>query len=319
MDAIDERFKKIQDENAANKNKGLGKVALDKDQKLTSSGIEMLKSIIGSSAVETHKFLEDKNNEVIMEGLMLIILTSKDSCMVKSSLEFLNRMADHPIGRHMLGKNEDLRDALVGLIESQEREECHQEIGSKLKAKLEVRKCHPTQPLRETKNQLDNMEAPAARGHKKKSKRRSIFCVNNSNCKIVRLYVRGIHNRDDEALARRLLIEVKGVISITVSQKQNRAEIRCKPDLQPELLALAIRKSQTMNAELITKDDDGNETIVPFNFNQADAEIDNDLEYPLNDSPLKGDNLLAKPGQEGEGRCGLLSHITNFLQNSFYW
>ena len=94
---------------------------------------------------------------------------------------------------------------------------------------------------------------------------------------------------DIEACRSRLLT-VAGVISITFDAKKQRAVLRTKADLQPQLLAEAISQTSTMYAEQVIKHSDGSESYVSFEKQSSQETCVADApSYPSHaDSPVSG-------------------------------
>lgn len=59
----------------------------------------------------------------------------------------------------------------------------------------------------------------------------------------------------------RQLIKVQGVISIVFDAHNSRVTLRSRPDLNVESVGQAVRKTQTMRAYLVSKNELGEETL----------------------------------------------------------
>ncbi len=67
--------------------------------------------------------------------------------------------------------------------------------------------------------------------------------------------------QEDRELLERQLIKVQGVISIVFDATNSRVTLRSRPDLNIESVGQAVRKTQTMRAFLVCKNELGEETL----------------------------------------------------------
>lgn len=93
-----------------------------------------------------------------------------------------------------------------------------------------------------------------------------------------------------------------------------------------QALGEAIAKTCTMSAQLVTKDEDGNEVLHKLTTPPpATAEKENVQlpDYPEDDSPIKGNNNMARnggiPADNKQQGWNFMKSMGNFLSNSFYW
>ncbi|XP_078317419.1 armadillo repeat-containing protein 1-like [Crassostrea virginica] len=120
----------------------------------------------------------------------------------------------------------------------------------------------------------------------------------------------------------RLILQVKGVISVTFDMIKKRCFLRVKPDMKPETIAHAVAKSMTMTAQQVVKDEYGAETLVPFGANPQDIDKENTTlpDYlPEDPDSPKADSRSVARVKKDDKKSGWLSSAASFLTNSFYW
>lgn len=71
-------------------------------------------------------------------------------------------------------------------------------------------------------------------------------------------------------MLERQLIKVQGVISIVFDAHNSRVTLRSRPDLSVEAVGQAVRKTQTMRAFLVGKNEMGEETLKPIGDSHTD-------------------------------------------------
>lgn len=76
--------------------------------------------------------------------------------------------------------------------------------------------------------------------------------------------------KEDRELLERQLIKVQGVISIVFDASNSRVTLRSRPDLNVESVGQAVRKTQTMRAFLVNKNELGEETLKPIGDSTSD-------------------------------------------------
>lgn len=76
--------------------------------------------------------------------------------------------------------------------------------------------------------------------------------------------------QEDRELLERQLIKVQGVISIVFDANNSRVTLRSRPDLNVESVGQAVRKTQTMRAYLVGKNELGEETLKSIGETYSD-------------------------------------------------
>jgi len=149
------------------------------------------------------------------------------------------------------------------------------------------------------------------------------FLKFNSKAKTITIQVNGLTTQDDRELLERQLIKVQGVISIVFDANNSRVTLRSRPDLSVESVGQAVRKTQTMKAFLIGKNDMGEEVMK--SIGEANAEEVSESNSPLPDY-LPEDDITSEPSDKAVAPHGITETATNwissaatFLQRSFYW
>ncbi|XP_050412193.1 armadillo repeat-containing protein 1 [Patella vulgata] len=143
------------------------------------------------------------------------------------------------------------------------------------------------------------------------------------HAKAIVLLIKGITNKCDADLCIKLLIEVKGVISITFDMESKRCIVRTKSSVKPETLVKVISNSQTFIAQQVIKHENGNETLQSFGMEvlpSAEKENLSEPEYLPDDidSPVASSKAVARGGYPKQEHSWL-SAAASFLSNSFYW
>ncbi|KAK6176291.1 hypothetical protein SNE40_014599 [Patella caerulea] len=170
-------------------------------------------------------------------------------------------------------------------------------------------------PLRDSNN----------RKHNDKDDKNSFKNKNSPgyHAKAVVLLIKGITNKCDADLCIKLLVEVKGVISITFDMESKRCIVRTKSSVKPETLVKAISNSQTFIAQQVIKHENGKETLQSFGMVQPSAEKENlsEPEYLPDDidSPVASSKAVARGGTYPKQENNWFSSAASFLSNSFYW
>lgn len=120
----------------------------------------------------------------------------------------------------------------------------------------------------------------------------------------------------------RLVLQVKGVISVTFDMNKKRCFLRVKPDIKPETVVQAVAKSMTMTAQQVVKDEYGAEVLVSFGANPQDMDKENTTlpDYlPEDPDSPKADSHSVARIKKDDNKSGWLSSAATFITNSFYW
>jgi len=147
------------------------------------------------------------------------------------------------------------------------------------------------------------------------------FLKFNSKAKTITIQVSGLTTQDDRELLERQLIKVQGVISIVFDANNSRVTLRSRPDLSVEAVGQAVRKTQTMKAFLVGKNDVGEEVMKSIGDSNAPDESGSPLpDYlPEDDVPTEVSDKAVAPHGITETATNWISSAATFLQRSFYW
>nr|XP_033789274.1 armadillo repeat-containing protein 1 isoform X2 [Geotrypetes seraphini] len=144
----------------------------------------------------------------------------------------------------------------------------------------------------------------------------------NKRAKTVVLHIDGLDDTTRRSLCEDALLKIKGVISFTFQMAVQRCVVRIRSDLKAEALASAIASTKVMKAQQVVKNDNGEESLVPFQDTPVEVELNTDLpDYlPEEESPSKEqDKAMSRVGSHMEMGTNWFSTATNFLSRSFYW
>lgn len=249
-------------------------------------------------------------------GGLVIVLSNSDVSVVKEALETFLLLSECSESRCILKNHVGMMDQLDKLAHLPDKDELSQ-LAATLKAKLMVTEA-PKAPLRDSSNtssrRNSSVKNQSLQGHKVKT---------------IVLLLRGYQDKGDRDLCARLLLKVKGVISITFDLGKLRCIVRTKPDVKAESLATSIARSMTMTAQQVVRNENGEESFITFGpnssleHNVSNGKENTDLPDYLsddNDSILIDDKALKRPTDEDKKKsAGWFSAAANFLANSFYW
>ncbi|KAJ8305388.1 hypothetical protein KUTeg_015933 [Tegillarca granosa] len=119
----------------------------------------------------------------------------------------------------------------------------------------------------------------------------------SSKTKHIILQIKGMIDKSDRELLMRLLLQVKGVVSITFDLNKKRCILRTKQEVKPEVL-------------------------ISFGTNMKEVDKENTTlpDYlPDIDSPKADSKSLARNDKGQEKQSGWLTSAVSFISNSFYW
>lgn len=194
------------------------------------------------------------------------------------------------------------------------------------------KKVQPAKPIEKVQVQVSTEEPPAdeeglfgaldSSSHSSDKGHR--FLKYNSKAKTISIQVTGLTTQEDRELLERQLIKVQGVISIVFDANNSRVTLRSRPDLSVEAVGQAVRKTQTMRAYLVGKNELGEETLKSIGESYGDDE-ERKSDTPLPDY-LPEDDITSEKSDKAVAPHGLTEAATNwissaatFLQRSFYW
>ncbi|XP_069126106.1 armadillo repeat-containing protein 1-like [Argopecten irradians] len=256
--------------------------------------------------------------DVTCIGGLVMVLSNPDVKVVTAALETLLLLADRSDHRATLRDFIGMTDQLETIL----RRSSYDRKASSLAEKLYVTltQVDLQTPLKDTLNQ----SSMTGQSSKKNSTSKNNRSVLNGKSKHIVLQIRGLIDKADRELVMRLLLQVKGVVSITFDLNKKRCILRTKQDIKPETLVQAIAKSQTMTAQQVIKDDNGEEILLSFGSNHQDMDKENttlpDYLPDEVDSPTQDGKTMARVGNDGDKKSsGWLSTAASFLTNSFYW
>ncbi|RUS70797.1 hypothetical protein EGW08_021445 [Elysia chlorotica] len=252
-------------------------------------------------------------------GGLIIVLSNADSAVVREALLTLLLLSECPEARTVLRNQVGMTDQLDKLTNTTDKDSELFQLSEKLKAKLTITKEEAQKvPLKDCSNvssrRNSNARNQSLQGHRVKT---------------IVLLLRGYQDKSDRDLCARLLLKVKGVISITFDLSKLRCIVRTKPEVKAEALAASIAKSMTMTAQQVVRNENGEESFVTFGSsrscdpNTSYAKENEDLPDYLSDdsdSILVDDKALKRPSDEDKKKStSWFSAAASFLSNSFYW
>ena len=79
--------------------------------------------------------------------------------------------------------------------------------------------------------------------------------------------------QEDRELLERQLIKVPGVISIVCDASNSRVTMRSRPDINIDMVSQAIKRTQTMKAYLVVKNENGDEVLKTLGESRAEDGI----------------------------------------------
>ncbi|KAL3868084.1 hypothetical protein ACJMK2_040921 [Sinanodonta woodiana] len=247
-------------------------------------------------------------------GGLVLVLSNPDPQIVQLALETLLLLADQ-------AENQSILHDFIGMMDQLElvitKATCDQTIQSMAeKLYLLLSKIEETCTLKDTSNTSGSSRRSSC------NKNRSLLGTHKSKALVLQL--RGMVDKSDRDLCMRLLLQVKGVISITFDMKKMRCIVRSKLDVKPESLVRAIARSQTFAAQQVIKTDSGEELLVTFNAHSQELNKENNEELPEylpdEEETVIDDKAVSRSGKGGKkSGAGWLSTAASFLTNSFYW
>jgi len=261
-------------------------------------------------------------------------LGEKNPEIIQLSLETLQLLSDTPRHRQKLASIFGVLEALQATADNVE--EFGEEIADraaevftalkfaknsaygKKKIQSRMEKAPSTEETQENEEGLFgalDASTHSDRGHR--------FLKFNSKAKTVTIQVNGLVTQEDRELLERQLIKVQGVISIVCDANNSRVTLRSRPDLNIEMVGQAIRRTQTMKAYLVIKDEQGEETLKVIGESRTDD--DRNSTSPLPDY-LPEEDMASEISDKAVAPHGIKETATNwlssaatFLQRSFYW
>lgn len=250
-------------------------------------------------------------------GSLVMILSNKDPSVVLLALETIESLAKWSDLRNFLGEFLGMEDQLISLMmfacPSIKR------IAQNLH---DVLYCNSS-PMEYSGN--EGFGQPRTCGKVKRTDtrvQRGNFFVNTViKSRTAVFQVHDLLNKEDVDTCRNILLQVKGIISITFDMKKSRAILRTRPELPPEVIARTIANNSYLSAEQVIKDKNGKESFVSFECNSnSDSSIMPN--YPrMEDSVVVGDqNLVPCSRQSRDGSSwSFIQTVGTFLTKSFYW
>ncbi|XP_059151844.1 armadillo repeat-containing protein 1-like isoform X2 [Physella acuta] len=248
-------------------------------------------------------------------GGLVIVLSNMNQSIVEEALQTLLLLSECQEACTILKNHVGMLDQLNVVIDSCEKNSRVYHLAQLLLEKFNEISLQKTKskPLADSTNNArssSNEKNTSLNGHNK--------------AKSIILQIKGLHDKSDRDVCARLLLKVRGVISITFDLSKKRCILRTKADIKPEMLASIIAKSMTMTAQQVVRNDKGEESLVSFNTSthQAVPEQEDLPDYLSDDSDttIIDDKAVKKPTEEDKKKsAGWFSKAANFLSSSFYW
>ncbi|XP_041358295.1 armadillo repeat-containing protein 1-like [Gigantopelta aegis] len=249
-------------------------------------------------------------------GGLVVVLSNKDTKIVILALETLLLLAESPENCPGLRDFIGMMDQLECLLRHDDKPDV-KDLAEKLYLLLTTTELLQQTPLKDS----SNTQGQSSRRNSSFQKNRSLLA--NGKYKNMILQIRGMINVHDRDLCMRLLLHIKGVVSITFDLNKKRCILKTKSDVKPEALVHAISKSQTMIAQQVVKEENGEEMLLSFGAHGDDADKENsELPDYLSDdadSPVVDTKAMARTGDVEKKKGGWIRSAASFLTNSFYW
>mgnify|MGYP002716566990 FL=1 len=144
-------------------------------------------------------------------------------------------------------------------------------------------------------------------------------CQNNKNKKVLTLYINGLHLETRKDLEDILMKKMKGVLSVIIDVEHQKCTMTVFDHIDPKTIATIISENTDMEAQLISKNKNNQEILVPLIDNDKTLDLE-DLPPYLDekDSPVK--EKAVKSAKDiriaaSEWFCS----AAGFLQRTFYW
>lgn len=146
---------------------------------------------------------------------------------------------------------------------------------------------------------------------------------NNSKAKIVTLFIKGMVAPEHRKQVEEELVRVRGLISIVFDLGRSRVTCRVKRDLSVDKLAAAVARTESLSAQQVTTNANGEEEILPLGSGSSDmtSPVDDLPDYlPEDDIVVKDSkSAMAPSGSFKETASSWFATASNLLQKSFYW
>lgn len=275
--------------------------------------------MVSCEAMQAMKMMamDEKKRSILVKdttciGGLVLVLSNPDENVVKLALETIHLLAEtvenRPLLRGFIGMMEQL-ESLIDRKDCGEVESLAKDVYMKLKQDTQIT------PLKDSFNTSGNVS--------RRSSMQKLLHGGYKNSKIIILQLKGLLNKCDRDVCMRLLLQVKGVISITFDMNKKRCIVRSKLDVRPESLVKAITKTQSIYAQQVVKNDSGEEMFLSFGHHSDKFNKENDSELPdylPDDEELQPvDDKALSRNKPDSTSGGWLSSAANFLANSFYW
>ncbi|KAK7100308.1 armadillo repeat-containing protein 1-like [Littorina saxatilis] len=257
-------------------------------------------------------------------GGLVLVLSNPQQSVVTLALETLLLLGEEKELRPLIAAHIGMLDQLEMVLHRSQNGEEVKKLADQLYGLL-TESPLPQAPLRDS----SNTQLPRSSGTGKNK-------PSLKSTKSVVLQVRGVHDQADRDLCMRLLLRVKGVVSITFDVHKKQCLMRTKPEVKPESLVRAITKSMTMSAQQVIRNENGDESLVSFNVSCGFSTMEPGTQGKENETflpPYLSDDEDEKNAPREEDRSALskggteretttskwFSAAASFLTNSFYW
>ncbi|XP_072170459.1 armadillo repeat-containing protein 1-like [Diadema setosum] len=261
--------------------------------------------------INREKIVKDQG---CLPGLVLF-LDNDDPTVVSTALEALHYLAESSINRPIMKRELGMLVSLEAVANSPHSDTKSRNLAKSIHKRL-LAPPSPS-PLKESQN-----TARAAGGRLNPKHPNKFFVgTHNKKWKTMTFQIDGLNDIECRRTCEEALLQVKGIVSFTFDLIKKRCMVRTKMDLKPEVLVVAIAKTETMSAEQVIKNEHGEEVILSFGANPALANKENDVlpDYlPEEDSPIK-DKAVKRIGQPDKNSGGWLSAAASFISTNFYW
>ncbi|KAL5015943.1 hypothetical protein ScPMuIL_005532 [Solemya velum] len=243
-------------------------------------------------------------------GGLVLVLSNSNTEVIKLALETLLLLAEsqenHAVLKNFLG----MLDQLETILKSQHSDTVVRHLAESLYLQITQTPTHT--PLK------DSFNNHSERSYQSSCQKK----LTNSKHKHIVMQIRGIADKHDRDFCMKLLIQTKGVVSITFDSSKKRCILRTKMDTKPETLVQAVARSMTMTARQVVKDEMGNELLLSFGNNTEDLDKENltlpDYLPEEAHSPVVGPKAVARNSADQSNK-GWFSSAATFLSKTLYW
>jgi len=137
------------------------------------------------------------------------------------------------------------------------------------------------------------------------------------------LQVVGLDDLHSRKVLENQLLTVKGVVSFTLDMSQSRVTVRVRTTVTAEKLCTAVADSQTLSAQQVVKDKDGQEVVLSFGAGPPGSENNDNMPQYIEDEDDEEEELDNQQIALHSKAIGVASSWFNaassYVSGSLYW